>query len=114
MRVTDIGELTDHDTYWNLAYDGCSHVQAFARQGLDDPEAAVFFVRRHYAQCLTCIRTNRPVAAETLNVEPDQFHLVFSLDELTAIVSALRSSDRPDLADRLDKVLRQPGRAHYP
>jgi hypothetical protein len=110
MRATDVGELTDHNTYWHLAYDACSHSQAFAREGLDDPAAAVLFVQRHYAQCLTCRLTNRPVAAETLNVEPDQFHLVFSLDELTAIVSALRSSDRPDLADRLDKVLRQPGR----
>jgi hypothetical protein len=45
MRVTDIGELTDLDTYWRLAYADCSHVQAFAREGLDDPAAAVFFVQ---------------------------------------------------------------------
>jgi len=71
MRVTDVGELTDHDTYWHLSYDDCTHVQLFARQGLDDAEAAGGFVRRHYAQCLSCALTNRPVAAETLHVEPD-------------------------------------------
>jgi hypothetical protein len=47
----------------------------------------------------------------TTNVEPDQFHLVLSHDELAAIVTALRSSDRPELADRLDKVLRHLGLA---
>jgi hypothetical protein len=46
------------------------------------------------------------VAAETPSVKPAQLHLVLSLDELAAIVTALRSS-----ADRLDNVLRQLGRA---
>jgi hypothetical protein len=114
MTVTDVGELTDHATYWHLAYAACSHVQVFARQGLDDPEAAVFFVRRHYAQCLTCALTNIPVVAETLNVEPDQFHLVFSLDELAVTIAALRVVDQVELAERLDKVLRQPEQARYP
>jgi hypothetical protein len=106
MRVQGVGELTDHDTYWHLTYDDCGHVQAFAREGLDDPEGATFFVRRHYAQCLTCAPVNKPVAAETPSVKPAQLHLVLSLDELAAIVTALRSS-----ADRLDNVLRQLGRA---
>src|SRR5712692_1111200 len=94
MRVTDVGELTDHDTYWHLACDDCTHVQLFARQGLDDAEAAGVFVRRHYAHCLSCALINSPVAAETLNVEPDQFHLVFSLDELAATIVALRVVDQ--------------------
>jgi hypothetical protein len=106
MRVQGVGELTDNDTYWHLAYDDCSHVQAFAREGLDDPEGATFFVRRHYAQCLACALVNKAVATETPSVKPAQFHLVLSLDELAAIVTVLRSS-----ADRLENVLRQLGRA---
>src|SRR3989442_11326843 len=101
MRVQDVGELTDDGLYWRLVYDDCGHVQAFAREGLDDPEGAAFFVRRHYAECLTCTLSNRPLAAQTPNVEPDQIHLILSTDELGAIVSALRSSDRPELAERL-------------
>ncbi len=111
MRVQGVGELTDAGSYWRLVYDDCGHVQALAREGLDDPEGAVFFVRRHYAKCLTCTLADRPVAAETPNVDPDQVHLVLSADELGVIVSALRSSDRPELADRLNKVLRQLGQA---
>jgi len=68
---------------------------------------AVFLVRRHYAKCLTCTLVNRPVAAETPNVEPNQFHLVLSRAELTAIVSALRVVVQADLAERLDAILRQ-------
>jgi hypothetical protein len=109
MKVQGVGELTDHDTYWRLTYDECGHAQEFPREGLDEPEGAAFFVRRHYTFCLTCAVANTPTAAVTPNVEPDQFHLVLSHDELAAIVTALRSSDRPELADRLDKVLRHLG-----
>jgi hypothetical protein len=109
MRVQGVGELTDHDTYWRLTYEECGHVQEFPRVGLEAPEGVAFFVRRHYSHCLTCALANAPTAAVTTNVEPDQFHLVLSHDELAAIVTALRSSDRPELADRLDKVLRHLG-----
>lgn len=105
MRVQGVGELTDHDTYWHLIYDDCGHVQVFAREGLDEPEGAAFFVRRHYIECLTCVLTNRLVVAEAPNVDSDQFHLVLRRDELTAIVFALRSSDRPELVERLDAIL---------
>ncbi len=111
MKVQGVGELTDDGSYWRRVYNDCGHAQALAREGLDDPEGAAFFVRRHYAKCLACTLANRPVAAATLNVDPDQVHLVLSADELGAIVSVLRSSDRPELADRLDEVLRQLGRA---
>jgi hypothetical protein len=109
MRVQGVGELTDHDTYWRLTYEACGHVQEFPREGLEEPDGAALFVRRHYTHCLTCLLANTAPAAVLPNVEPDQFHLVFSHDELAAIVTALRSSDRPELAERLDKVLRHPG-----
>ncbi|MDQ3811647.1 MAG: hypothetical protein M3336_15305 [Chloroflexota bacterium] len=54
MHVTEIGELTDRQTHWQLVYDQCGHDLEFARLGLDDPEQAVREVRRHYADCLTC------------------------------------------------------------
>jgi hypothetical protein len=107
MKVQGVGELTNEGSYWRLVYYDCGHVQAFAREGLDDPEGAAFFVRRHYAKCLTCALAHRPVPAESLIVDPDQVHLVLSAEELGAIVSALRSTHRPELADRLAEVLRQ-------
>ncbi len=116
MRVQGVGELTDHDTYWHLIYDDCGHVQVFAREGLDEPEGAAFFVRRHYGECLTCALTNKLVVTETPNVDSDQFHLVLRRDELSAIVFALRSSDHPELVERLDAILRsnQAGRPQRP
>ena len=110
LRVGDIGEVTAVGPCWRLAYDHCDHVQEFAREGLKDPEGAAFFVRRHYAQCLTCALANRPVAAETPNVRPDRVHLMLKPDELATIVIALRAIGLHGFADRLDKVLRQLGR----
>ena len=112
MRLQGIGKLTDHDTYWRLTYDECGHIQEFAREGYDDPASAAFFVRRHYAQCLTCALTSTPVARQTPNVEADQVNLGRSLDDLAAIVTALRFGDQHDLADRLDNILRRLRRTH--
>jgi hypothetical protein len=106
MRVHGVGELTHYDTYWHLSYDECGHVQEFAREGLDEPEGAAFFVRRHYAHCLTCALAG-PVAAEMSNVDPNQFQLVLSRDELTVTIAALRVVNQPELAERLDAILRQ-------
>ena len=114
MRVQGVGELTDDGMFWRLAYDDCSHIQAFVREGLDEPEGAAFYVRRLYAKCPTCTLANTAVAAETPNVEPNQFHLVLSLDEQTTIVAtvaALRAVGLADLADRLDAILRRMERA---
>jgi hypothetical protein len=105
MWVQGVGELTDHDTFWRLTYDACGHVQEFAREGLDEPDGAGLFVRHHYARCLTCALGN-PVAATPINVVPDQFHLVLSLDELAVTIAALRVVDQTELAERLDVILR--------
>jgi hypothetical protein len=108
MRVQGIGELTEHDTHWHLTHDDCGHVQVFALEGLDDPEAAVFLVRRLYAKCPTCALANTAVAAETPTVEPNQFHLVLGRDGLAAIVAAvaaLRVVGLAALAERLDAIL---------
>jgi hypothetical protein len=103
FRVQGIGELTDHDTYWILTYDDCNHSQAFARVGLDEFQAAAVYVRRHYARCLTCGLTTRPVAVQMTDVGPD---LMLSPGELAIIVSALRAYGQADLATRLDETLR--------
>ncbi len=95
MRLQGVGELTNHATYWHLVYEACGHVQAFAREGLDDADAAAFYARRHYAQCLTCALVNRPAAAEPRNVVADQLNLVFSLDELAVTIVALPLSTKP-------------------
>ena len=52
--VESIGTLTAHPQYWRLIYGQCGHAQEFSRVGLQEPEAAVREVRRHYATCLTC------------------------------------------------------------
>jgi hypothetical protein len=103
FRVQGIGELTDHDTYWLLTYDDCNHSQAFARVGLDEAQAAAVYVRRHYARCLSCGLTTRPVALQTTNIGPD---LMLSPGELEIIVNALRAFGQTDLASRLDEILR--------
>jgi hypothetical protein len=110
MKVQGVGELTDHSTYWRLTYAECGHVQEFAREGLDEPEDAAFYVWRHYGQCLTCARA-RPTAVE-LNVEPEQFHLVLRLDELAVTIAALRFVDQLELAERLDSIRRQVSALH--
>jgi hypothetical protein len=113
MRVRGVGELANHDTYWHLVYDDCGHVQAFAREGLDDPDGAAVYARRHYAQGLTCTLLNRPAAAETQNVGGDQFRLVLSLDELAVTITALRAVDRAELAEQLHASCARSGRAPY-
>jgi hypothetical protein len=77
MRMQGVGELTDHDTHWYLAYDDCSHGQVVARVGLEEPERAARFVRRYFAQCLTCrLESARPpgdsahLAAKSLGIDP--------------------------------------------
>jgi hypothetical protein len=55
-RLQGVGKLTRFDSYWRLIYNACGHTQEFAREGLDDLDAVAVFVRRHYADCLSCTR----------------------------------------------------------
>jgi len=60
-HLQGIGELTDLGTSWRLVYDRCLDLQLFARSGLENLEAAARFVRRNFAECLTCrAATSRP------------------------------------------------------
>lgn len=76
MRVEGIGELTDMGTHWLLVYGACGHRQAFARQGLEDPDLARREVLRHYGRCLICgmrgRSRSRPVGSTSVDSELQQ------------------------------------------
>jgi hypothetical protein len=53
IRIEEVGELADLDKCWHLAYDDCSHGQAFAREGLEDPKRPWW---RRPTQCVSGLR----------------------------------------------------------
>ena len=108
MQVEDVGKLTDL-SYWRLVYDDCGHFQEFAHEGLDalDLEHVALYVRRHFAHCLTCVSSKRPMVTEVSNVAPAEFHLVLSPDEMSRLIEALRQGGDELLAQRFDRILRQ-------
>jgi hypothetical protein len=59
VRVPGIGELVDSTDCWRLKYEGCGHVQFLVQLGLEDPEVAEAYVRRHFKECLLCRAARR-------------------------------------------------------
>ena len=106
MQVEDVGKLTDL-SYWRLVYDDHGHFQEFANERLDNLEHVALYVRRHFAHCLTCASSKRPMVIEASIVAPDEFHQMVSPDEMRRLIEALRQGGDELLAQRFDRILRQ-------
>src|SRR5690349_15508273 len=54
MELPGIGELTEIHDCWRLTYDSCGHVQELARVGLEEIARLEAYIRREFAECLSC------------------------------------------------------------